>query len=643
MTTTKKRENFFTDNADIAFHIGKRMDYAAYWDGMTQAEKDASGSSSVEEYRTVVHETLSALGEIIGTELQANGARVEAEPIRLVDGEVELPPSVVQSLGKLLEFGAAGIGIGTEYGGMGMPVGLQAPIQEMIMRACPSTGLNFVWFSGIGTIIERFGSDVVKAEILPKIAAGEWSGSMALTEADAGSDLGALRTYGEREADGTWRLYGSKRFISNGSGQLSLVLAQNGKGARGLGALNLFLCLRKIDGGHNYRVTKIEDKVGLHGSATCELAFDGSVAVLLGEENKGFQHMLHLMNDARIAVGFQGVGHMEAIWRMAKAYCDERKAWGKPLSEHELIAEKLLDMEIELRASRSLCYQTANHLTIVNLGERKLEDASLSAAEKETWSRRVAKSRRLLRRWTPLIKWYTAEKAVEMARTNMQLHGGYGYTKEYRAEWWLRESLILPIYEGTSQIQALMVVKDTLKEVIKNPRGFVEEALGIKVRTLRAADPLRKSLYRAKQLERRAVIALLLRMVKANVRASVGGAKASSASSSKDLARMVKVVARDLVKMENVSAALLHAERLCEIRALVALAHALVRDSEADEARRPYAERFLAKSWLRLEMLLGEIELNEPVLAARLAENAAAGAARRGERSSGEGEAAARA
>src|SRR5690606_18265465 len=126
------------------------------------------------------------------------------------------------------------------------------------------------------------------------------------------------------------------------------------KGAVGLNNLNLFLCLRKVDGRDNFKVTKIEEKVGLHGSATCELAFDGSDAVLLGEDGKGFQHMLVLMNDARIATGLQGVGQMEAIWRLAMDFASQRKSWGKPIAQHELIAEKLLDMEVELKASRSL-------------------------------------------------------------------------------------------------------------------------------------------------------------------------------------------------------------------------------------------------------------------------------------------------
>jgi len=180
----------------------------------------------------------------------------------------------------------------------------------------------------------------------------------------------------------------------------------------------------------------------------------------------------------------------------------------------------------------------------------------------------------------------------------------------------VRESLILPLYEGTSQIQALMCVKDTLKDVIRRPRAFVETALGLKVQTLRSQDPLRKKLYRAKQLASSAVVAILLRLMKKNAAASI------SAVDPKDLMRMVKILSRSLIKMEDVGPALLHAERLTEIKALVALAEALVWDAEVDESRRWAAERFLNKSWPRLNMLKAEIEMDDPVIAERLAQYA---------------------
>jgi alkylation response protein AidB-like acyl-CoA dehydrogenase len=610
-----QKDNFFADNPDIRFQLTKRIDFEALFAGLSPAEREASGCATADEYRDMSVTVLESMGEVCGSVLGPNAAKVEAEPITLADGEVTLPPTLVANVATLLELGTASMGMNPRWGGLGVPFLLEVCANELIMRGCPSTGLNLVWYSAIAQVVEKFGSEAVKQLVLPKIAAGEWSGSMALTEPDAGSDLAALRTYGDKQPDGTYKLYGTKRFISNGASQVCLVLAMNERGAKGLNNLNLYLCLRKVEGKDNYRVTKIEEKLGLHGSATCELTFDGADAVLLGEPNKGFQHMLHLMNDARIAVAFQGVGYMEAIYRMAADFASQRQSWGKPIAQHELIAEKLLDMEVEVKALRSFCYQAGFDHSIATLGERQLKTATLDEAARTALEKRVAKAKRRVRRATPLVKWYSAETAVRMARDNLQIHGGYGYTKEYRAEWWVRESLILPLYEGTSQIQALMCVKDTLKDVIRNPRRFIEGALGLNVQRLRAGDPLRKKLYRAKQLEKRAVISILLRLLKENVRTSISEAK------SQDLLRMIKMLSRDLIKMENVGPALQHAERLCEIKALVALSQCLVLDAEADESRRYLAERFLNKSWPRLNLLKDEIEMDDPVIAERLAMN----------------------
>lgn len=610
----QQKANFFSDNADIQFQISRRVDFEVLFSGLTAAERDACGCSTPEEYKQLCIQMMDGLGAVCGSELAPNAAKVEKEPIYLQNGEVVLPPTIVHNVQKLLEVGSASLGCAPEYGGMGVPFFWEAMANELLHRACPSTGLNVGWYSSIAHILEKFANDAIKEAVIPRLASGEWSGSMALTEPDAGSDLAALRAYGEKQADDTWKLYGTKRFITNGNGQVALVLAMNGKGKTGLNNLSLYICLRKnADGSDNFRIAKIEEKLGLHGSATCELNFDGATAQLLGENGKGFQAMLHLMNDARIAVGFQGLGYMEAILRLTTDYCNQRHTWGKPIAKHELLAERLLDLEVDVRALRSLCYQAAYCHTVAAHGERRLKaEPDMPEVERSVLEKRTLKAKRRLRRWTPLIKWYGSEKAVEWARNGLQMHGGYGFTTEYRAEWWARESLILPLYEGTSQIQSMMVVKDTMKNVIRNPRRFVEKALGLKMQTLRAGDPLRKKLYRAQQLESAAILAILVKLFKVNVRTSI------SANKSADILRMVKLLSRDLVKMENVGPALLAAERLCEIKAITSLAQCLVWDAEEEPSRRIYAERFLNRTWPRLEMLKAEIELEDPALMSRL-------------------------
>ncbi len=602
------KENFFSDNKDIQFHLAKTIDFNEMFKALSHEAREECGCSGGDEYRTMVQAILESVGEVCGSELAPLSSQVEQEDIQLKSGEVILPPTVERNVSKLLELGCASLGIQPRFGGSGIPFLPETMAHEMITRACPSTGLNIVWYSSIAHVLDQFADEAIKTEVIPKIAQGEWSGSMALTEPDAGSDLGALRTYGVPQADGTWRLYGSKRFISNGASQVCLVLAMNAKGAKGLNNLNLYLCLREVEGQKNYKVTKIEDKVALHGSATCELQFDGAKARLVGKPNQGFQQMLKLMNDARIAVGFQGLGNMEAILRMTKDYCLSRQSWGKPVAAHELVAEKLLDMEVDLKAARSLCYRASYDQSMIYLWEDQLKQIKsqgengspdLDPTMIET---KLAKARSRVRRWTPLIKWYVAERTVDMARMGLQLHGGYGFTKEYRCEFWLRESLILPLYEGTSQIQALMCIKDALKDIIRHPRKFFEGTFGLKVQSLSLGDSLQKKLLRARQVEKSALLAILLKIIKVNLKSSLADVKPT------DLVKIVRVLGKDLVKMENVGPALLHAERICEIKSLVELGAALVKDTKKDESRRFEAERFLERHYPRLQMLKSEIE-----------------------------------
>ena len=595
--------NFYLDNDDIKFHLTKRLDLNEIYQSLSPESQEASGCANGEEYWQLIDSMLESVGKFCAQEIAPKAVLVEKESISLVNGNVVLPPTVLANVRKLIELGCANLGVNPRFGGVGIPFVLETVAHEIIMRSCPSTGLNVVWYSSIAHVLDHYANEEIKERIIPRIASGEWSGSMALTEPDAGSDLGNLRTYGVKQDDGTWRLYGTKRFISNGASEVCLVLAMNGKGAKGLGNLNLFLCLHHEDGGDNYSVSKIEEKIGLHGSATCELQFDGSKAFLIGQPNQGFHHMLKLMNDARIAVGFQGLGHMEAIVRMTKQYCVERQSWGKSLIQHEMIAEKILDMETDLKASRSLCYQASFLHSMSYLDDARLNrEKDLDEKTRKKLGLRRNEARAKVRLWTPLIKWYVAERCVTMAREALQLHGGYGFTKEYRPEFWLRESLILPLYEGTSQIQALMCIKDTLKEVIQHPRRFFEDTLALKVQTLGTTNSLRKQLVKARQIERKAIVAVLLKIAKTNLKLSLAEVKPG------ELLKMVRALSQDFVKMENVSAALLHAERICEIRALVELAAVLVEDAEVEPTRKPVAQRFLHRQLPRIQMLATEID-----------------------------------
>lgn len=612
----QKKENFYSDNSDIQFHLKHKIEFDTLFELSSTEEREAIGVSTAEEYAKTWTETLHAFGEIAGTAIAANQRKVDATHPELKNGEVVLSPAMAENIEILRQIGISGLGLPAEFGGIPGPIAAELPLVEIVYRACPSTYLNVTWYAPIGRVIDEFGTDDQRQRILPHIISGEWSGNMALTEPDAGSDLASVRTYGEKQADGTYKLYGSKRFISNGNGMVSLVLAKTSKGAKGLDGLNLYMCLRKNpDGSKNYEVTKIEEKPGLHGSPTCELKYDGSVAELIGEEGHGFQYMLHLMNEARVAVGFQGLGIMEASLRLAKEYADQRKTWGRPIAQHELIAEKLLDMEVSTMAVRSLCFQAANALSISIMATKRLrDDKSLSHADREKFSALKAKYTRRLRRWTPLVKYYAGEMAVFNARECLQIHGGYGYTCEYLPEWWVRESLIIPIYEGTSQIQALMCLKDTMKDVIRRPKAFIESALGTRVQVLAERNPLKRKLHKLQQELNSSLVAIIFRLVKENMRATFSDVNPS------DIRQALKLISKDLVKFENMRPAIMHAERITNLRIMVSIGDSLIRDAKADPSRSWIAERWLNRSLIKAAMIHAEIEQDEPVFARRLNE-----------------------
>jgi 3-(methylthio)propanoyl-CoA dehydrogenase len=606
------RTNFFDDNADLQFNLVKMMDWEKLYQLAPSEELEQLSVESWEEYRDAWMAVLSSVGEICGNTLAVNARQVEKEPLKLKEnGDVEYGNAMNENLRILKENGLPSIGVNPKFGGLGGPFVVEVAAGEMIARACPSTYLHSVWYSSIAHILESFADEKTCQEVIPKIASGEWSGSMSLTEADAGSDLSAIRTYGEKTEDGQWLIHGSKRFISNGCGDLTLALARSSKDAKGLKALSLFLVMRKLDGQPNYEVTKLEEKIGLHGSPTCELQFDGSKAILLGKEGEGFYYMLRLMNDARIAVGLQGAGMMEAMHRLAAEYADQRKSWGRNIAKHELVAEMLLDMEVETKGLRALCYQAAMHRSLAYQSEKKMAKGGLSDEQRREFEIMSAESVRLMRKWTPLIKWYVGEKSVVHARTGVMIHGGYGFTTEYRAEWWMRESLILALYEGTSQIQALMCIKDTLKEVIRKPRTIFENALGDRWRGL-VADADTKNLHKSKQIYNSAIISLVLRLMRKNMKFSFGDLKTS------DLVGMIKSLASNIIAFKDLGPALLHAERICEMKTLTQIGNCLIRQGQNDSERKWLAQRFFYRAIPRMQLLKTEIDTSDQVIAKKL-------------------------
>lgn len=609
------KPNFFLDDSDLQFLIKERCDFEEIFKWVTPEALEMSGASNAEEYKQTWLDVLETIGAVSGGQFAANAEAVDRSHCELKDGEVILPKEIVENLNTLAEIGVCALGVGAEHGGLEAPMLVEMVTAGLVNRACPSTLLNGAWYGVISQIIERFASDALKEKYCPRIATGEWAGSMALTEPDAGSDLASIRAYGEKQEDGSYKLHGTKRFISNGNSQVCLVLAKESKQATGLRSINLFLCPRVDEetSERNYEISKLEEKLGLHGSATCEIQFEGSKAFLIGKPGEGFQYMLHLMNDARVSVGFQALGLMEATYRLAKKYADERVCWGKPIAHHELIAEKLLDLEIELQAFKSILVQAAYHLSLVKAISKYLETSKdLSEIERKKAESTLKKCEKRVRSWTPVIKWWAGEKSFEHARNCLQIHGGYGFSTEYQPEFWLRESVILSLYEGTSQIQALMCVKDTLKDVIRKPKNFMEHYLGVKVRQISKETPLRKKMFKAKEIYDSAVFSVIMQLVKVNVKKNFGNIDRMSPTT------LMKNLSKVLGNFENLRPAFLHAERICEMKAIIAQGEAVVRDAESFAEREYIAERFLRKYIPRMNYLKAQIEEECTVLNQRL-------------------------
>ena len=605
----RKKADFFSDNPDLDFHLRQSGFLQELYALTSTQDRDAVAASTAEEYEQAWLQALASFGEVVGSEVAPHTRQVEDEKLSVDElGNLQPGPQLAANIKLLYDMGIAPFTSRTEWGGLGAPFMVQCSMFELLFRACPSTALNVIWHGTVAEVIEIFGNAELKQRYVPKLSSGEWSGCMVLTEAGAGSDLAALTAYAEQQDDGNWHLYGSKRFITNGAADVALVLANTSKGRQGLQHLSLFVAPRLIDGKPNYQVARLEDKLGLAGSATCDLNFDGSQAQLLGEADKGFSYMLLLMNGARIVTGFQGVGTLEAVYRLATSYASERRTWGKKIAEHELIADKLLDMEMDLKAIRSLVYKAAFRQSFIDMAKTYLAaNPDLDHELRHQLEHRMSAYRRRIRQWIPLIKYQVGENVVMHARNALQIHGGYGYSREYLPELWLRQSVILSLYEGTSQIQALMCVKDLLKGVLRNPRAFIERTLALNVKGISESSKLRKKLNKAKQLVNSATVKILLTLIGKNFASGVSQLRM------KDLLRGLEKLKKN-IKLRDFSHALLNSERLCEMKCRVALAEALVWDAEADSTREKTAHRFLDKAIPRLQGLKAEIEASNTFL-----------------------------
>ena len=344
-----------------------------------------------------------------------------------IDRTENFPRDIMKGLADL---GLCAVNVPEELGGAGAGVVSYALAMQEVARACASTAVTMAVTNMVGEVIARFGTDAQKNHCCPKLASGEWvAGSFALSEPEAGSDPGAMRTTARREGD-AWILDGSKQWITSGAyaGVMVVWARTGGAGTKGIS------CFLVEGGAPGLRIGKAENKMGLRGSNTVSLQFENCRAELLGEENSGFRIAMMALDGGRIGISSQAIGIARAALDESVQYAKDRKAFGKPISEFQAIQWKLADMRMELDASHLLCMRAAS---MKERGVPFSKEASMS-------------------------KVFSTEAAVRVCNEAVQIHGGYGYVKEFPAERHLRDVRVTTIYEGTSEVQRIVIARNLL-------------------------------------------------------------------------------------------------------------------------------------------------------------------------------------
>lgn len=600
--------NFFTDNEDLAFYMEK----AIPWDRLVRAaELDYRAPDAPTDWKEALetyHEVLTLVGQFAAEEIAPRAKTIDQTGFEVRDGEVVSPPAHDAIFEQLRDIGLFGMSMPRELGGMNAPLLLYFFVSEVFARADVSVMTHFGFHAATAMSLllysmkegtTEFDADgkVVQTRFqkeIDAILAGKTWGSMDLTEPDAGSDLSALRTKAVKDAEGVWRVTGNKIFITSGHGNYHLVLAKTADDSS-LSALSLFLVPLKIerDGKTitNGYVDRVEEKIGHHGSPTCSVQFDASEGHLIGEPGDGFALMLFLMNHARLGVGFEGVGMCEAAYRDARTYAAERKTMGQTLDQHPMIADFLEEMDTTTRALRAMAVEAAlldeMALRLETAEKVNAQHHGLSDATRQREIRRMKKRVRFL---TPLVKYAASEAAVRFARLDMQIHGGNGYTQDYDAERYMRDSLVLPVYEGTSQIQGLMCLKDNVQAAMKNPQGFLREIAAAKLASVRANDPLERSVAKMQSQGYAALRHILMKIAKDKWTEARNG----------PLLKVFDNFTKSFDPKRDFSFGLLHAERYTRLLADVTMAEIVLDQAKQYPERRELAEAFIERASVRV-------------------------------------------
>lgn len=504
--------NYYTDHPEIEFHLNHPlMKRVVDLKERNYVEKDqfedapVNYEDAIENYKRL----LDITGDVAANIIEPSSEDVDLEGPHLENGRMIYASKTFENLDATRKAGLWGLSMPRRYGGLNLPNAIFSMASEIIAAA--DAGFQNIWSlqSCIDTLYE-FGSEEQRQKYIPRICAGETM-SMDLTEPDAGSDLQRVMLKATQDEDGTWRLNGVKRFITNGDSDIHLVLARSEEGTKDGRGLSMFI-YDKRDGGVTVR--HIEHKLGIHGSPTCELVYKNAKAELCGNTRLGLiKYVMALMNGARLGIAAQSVGVEQEAYNEGLAYAKERAQFGEKIINFPAVYDMLSRMKAKLDAGRSLLYCCARYVDIYKALEDIARDTKLTPEERQE----MKKYTRLADAFTPLAKGMNSEYANQNAYDAISIHGGSGFIMEYKCQRLFRDARIFSIYEGTTQLQVVAAIRyitngtylSIIKEMLENEVS--DDLKPLKERVAKLVDLYEAAINKVKEANDQAVHDFLAR------------------------------------------------------------------------------------------------------------------------------------
>ena len=504
--------NYYSDHPEIEFHLNHPlMKRVVDLKERNYAEKDqfedapVNYEDAIENYKRL----LDITGDVAANIIEPNSEDVDLEGPHLENGRMIYASKTFENLDATRKAGLWGLSMPRRYGGLNLPNAIFSMASEIIAAA--DAGFQNIWSlqSCIDTLYE-FGSEEQRQKYIPRICAGETM-SMDLTEPDAGSDLQRVMLKATQDEDGTWRLNGVKRFITNGDSDIHLVLARSEEGTKDGRGLSMFI-YDKRDGGVTVR--HIEHKLGIHGSPTCELVYKNAKAELCGNTRLGLiKYVMALMNGARLGIAAQSVGVEQEAYNEGLAYAKERAQFGEKIINFPAVYDMLSRMKAKLDAGRSLLYCCARYVDIYKALEDIARDTKLTPEERQE----MKKYTRLADAFTPLAKGMNSEYANQNAYDAISIHGGSGFIMEYKCQRLFRDARIFSIYEGTTQLQIVAAIRyitngtylSIIKEMLENEVS--DDLKSLKERVAKLVELYEAAINKVKEANDQAVHDFLAR------------------------------------------------------------------------------------------------------------------------------------